>query len=80
VTFYKIIKLVKASFWPGQAKLLEASTTNRYARVAELVDALDLGSSSGDRVGVRVSPLALITIGGFVKSQKTTFYEFIKIY
>ena len=29
-----------------------------YARVAELVDALDLGSSSGDRVGVQVSPLA----------------------
>ena len=28
------------------------------ARVAELVDALDLGSSSGDRVGVQVSPLA----------------------
>ena len=28
------------------------------ARVAELVDALDLGSSSGDRMGVRVSPLA----------------------
>lgn len=31
---------------------------SRIARVAELVDALDLGSSSGDRVGVRVSPLA----------------------
>ncbi len=31
---------------------------NKYARVAELVDALDLGSSSGDRVGVQVSPLA----------------------
>ena len=30
----------------------------KFARVAELVDALDLGSSSGDRVGVRVSPLA----------------------
>ena len=30
------------------------------ARVAELVDALDLGSSSGDRVGVQVSPLAPI--------------------
>ena len=29
-----------------------------YARVAELVDALDLGSSSGDRVGVQISPLA----------------------
>ena len=29
-----------------------------FARVAELVDALDLGSSSGDRVGVQVSPLA----------------------
>jgi hypothetical protein len=28
------------------------------ARVAELVDALDLGSSSGDGVGVQVSPLA----------------------
>ncbi len=28
------------------------------ARVAELVDALDLGSSSGNRVGVQVSPLA----------------------
>jgi hypothetical protein len=28
------------------------------ARVAELVDALDLGSSSGDRMGVQVSPLA----------------------
>ncbi len=28
------------------------------ARVAKLVDALDLGSSSGDRMGVRVSPLA----------------------
>ena len=26
--------------------------------MAELVDALDLGSSSGDRVGVQVSPLA----------------------
>ena len=33
-------------------------TFKRYARVAELVDALDLGSSSGDRVGVQVSPLA----------------------
>ena len=31
---------------------------SEYARVAELVDALDLGSSSGDRVGVQVSPLA----------------------
>ena len=31
---------------------------NLCARVAELVDALDLGSSSGDRVGVQVSPLA----------------------
>ncbi len=30
------------------------------ARVAELVDALDLGSSSGNRVGVQVSPLAPI--------------------
>ena len=30
------------------------------ARVAELVDALDLGSSSGDGMGVRFSPLALI--------------------
>ena len=30
----------------------------QQARVAELVDALDLGSSSGDRVGVQVSPLA----------------------
>ena len=30
----------------------------QFARVAELVDALDLGSSSGDRVGVQVSPLA----------------------
>ena len=28
------------------------------ARVAEMVDALDLGSSSGDRVGVQISPLA----------------------
>ena len=28
------------------------------ARVAELVDALDLGSSSGNGMGVRVSPLA----------------------
>ena len=26
--------------------------------MAELVDALDLGSSSGDRMGVQVSPLA----------------------
>ncbi len=32
------------------------------ARVAELVDALDLGSSSGDRVGVQVSPLAPTSI------------------
>ena len=32
--------------------------SSNYARVAELVDALDLGSSSGDRVGVQVSPLA----------------------
>ena len=29
-----------------------------YARVAELADALDLGSSSGDGMGVQVSPLA----------------------
>jgi hypothetical protein len=32
--------------------------TNQNARVAELADALDLGSSSGDRVGVQISPLA----------------------
>ncbi len=31
---------------------------NRSAKVAELVDALDLGSSSGNRVGVQVSPFA----------------------
>ena len=30
----------------------------KYARVAELVDALDLGSSSGNRVGVQLSPFA----------------------
>ena len=29
-----------------------------HARVAELADALDLGSSSGDRVGVQISPWA----------------------
>ena len=28
------------------------------ARVAELADALDLGSSSGNRMGVQISPLA----------------------
>ncbi len=28
------------------------------ARVAELVDALDLGSSPGNRVGVQIPPLA----------------------
>ena len=30
----------------------------KNARVAELVDALDLGSSSGNRMGVQLSPLA----------------------
>ena len=30
----------------------------KYARVAELADALDLGSSSGNRVGVQISPFA----------------------
>ena len=30
----------------------------KYARVAELADALDLGSSSGNGVGVQISPLA----------------------
>ena len=34
------------------------SQRSRYAKVAELVDALDLGSSSGDRVGVQISPFA----------------------
>ena len=29
-----------------------------WARVAELVDALDLGSSPGDRMGVQLPPLA----------------------
>src|SRR5512137_2952759 len=33
-------------------------TPFQLARVAELVDALDLGSSSGNRMGVQVSPLA----------------------
>ena len=33
-------------------------SNEKFARVAELVDALDLGSSSGNRVGVQISPLA----------------------
>jgi hypothetical protein len=32
--------------------------TSHSAKVAELVDALDLGSSSGNRMGVQVSPFA----------------------
>ncbi len=31
---------------------------NLYARVVELADALDLGSSSGNRMGVQISPFA----------------------
>jgi hypothetical protein len=49
---------------------------NRYenARVAELVDALDLGSSSGDRVGVQLSPLAPVkNQGDLLKSQFLSF-------
>ena len=38
--------------------VFEALAFRAPARVAELVDALDLGSSSGDRMGVQVSPLA----------------------
>jgi hypothetical protein len=49
---------------------------NRYenARVAELVDALDLGSSSGDRVGVQLSPLAPAkNQGDLLKNQFLSF-------
>jgi hypothetical protein len=42
-------------------KLAQSDLLENIARVAELVDALDLGSSSGDRMGVQVSPLAPIT-------------------
>ena len=41
--------------WRGKAYIEQGFY---HARVAELVDALDLGSSSGDRMGVQVSPLA----------------------
>jgi hypothetical protein len=41
---------------PVSARILWITQT--CARVAKLVDALDLGSSSGNRLGVRVSPLA----------------------
>ena len=39
---------------------IKSDLPEKIARVAELVDALDLGSSSGDRMGVQVSPLAPI--------------------
>ncbi len=44
------------------------------ARVAELVDALDLGSSSGDRVGVRVSPLAPLELKCFYNYVNKMFF------
>jgi hypothetical protein len=59
-----------------QANLVDESLCHssnaRHARVAELADALDLGSCAGNGVGVRLPPLALLTtvrkapVGGFL--------------
>jgi trigger factor len=48
------------------------------ARVAELVDALDLGSSSGDRVGVQVSPLAPFKADVSSKLIQSAFIDALK--
>ena len=54
-------------------KLPQSDLLEEIARVAELVDALDLGSSSGDRMGVQVSPLAPIkNLKLFVKPSYLT--------
>ena len=70
-----MIVIVPVLNWLNKSRNLIGSDSKYElgdARVAELVDALDLGSSTFTGVGVRVPPLVPICFKLYSKLKKTT--------